>query len=134
MKKVLATPLAQFSAKLRPQIVGDDLTVTNTARIQHAIDKGLCSALLLKVNQIGTLSEAIRACQLARAAGWNVMVSNRSGETEDPYLADLAVGLGTGQIKLGAPCRSDRVAKYNQLLRISEELGKKARYALFPTG
>ncbi len=111
------------------QIVGDDLTVTNAARIQKAIDERLCDTLLLKANQVGTLTEALKAAMLARAAGWNVMVSHRSGETEDPFIADLAVALGCGQIKLGAPCRSDRTAKYNQLLRIEERLGRKARYA-----
>lgn len=113
------------------QVVGDDLTVTNTTRIQRAIDEQLCNALLLKVNQVGTLTEAIAAAKLAKTAGWNVMVSHRSGETEDPFIADLAVALGCGQIKLGAPCRSDRTAKYNQLLRIEEHLGKRARYAIF---
>ncbi len=109
------------------QVVGDDLTVTNTARIQRGIDYDACSALLLKVNQIGTLSEAIDASILAKAAGWNIMVSHRSGETESTFIADLAVGLGTGQIKSGAPCRGERTAKYNRLLRIEEALGKKAR-------
>jgi len=111
------------------QIVGDDLLVTNPTRIQTGIDKKACNALLLKVNQIGTVSESIRACLLARSAGWGVMVSHRSGETEDTFIADLVVGLRTGQIKTGAPCRSERTAKYNQLLRIEEELGDKARYA-----
>jgi len=113
------------------QVVGDDLTVSNPARIQQAIDEKLCTSLLLKVNQIGTLTEALEAAHIARAAGWNVMVSHRSGETEDPFIADLATALGCGQIKLGAPCRTDRVAKYNQLLRIEEKLGKRARYARF---
>lgn len=111
------------------QLVGDDLTVTNVKRIQLAIEKNACNCLLLKVNQIGSISEAIAACQLARGAGWDVMVSHRSGETEDSFIADLVVGLGTGQIKTGAPCRSERLAKYNQLLRIEEELGKDATYA-----
>lgn len=111
------------------QLVGDDLTVTNVTRIQLAIEKNACNCLLLKVNQIGSISEAIAACQLARGAGWDVMVSHRSGETEDSFIADLVVGLGTGQIKTGAPCRSERLAKYNQLLRIEEELGKDATYA-----
>jgi enolase len=113
------------------QIVGDDLTVSNPERIRKAVDEKLCNTLLLKVNQIGTLTEAIRAAALARDAGWNVCVSHRSGETEDPFIADLAVALGYGQIKLGAPCRSDRTAKYNQLLRIEEHLGRKAHYAHF---
>merc|ERR1711872_429764 len=111
------------------QIVGDDLLVTNPNRIQTAIDKKACNALLLKVNQIGSLSEAIDACNMAQQNGWGVMVSHRSGETEDCFIADLVVGLGTGQIKTGAPCRSERLVKYNQLLRIEEELGTNAKYA-----
>merc|ERR1711916_2127 len=110
-------------------VVGDDLLVTNVQRITTAIDKKACNALLLKVNQIGSVSESIAASNMARAAGWGVMVSHRSGETEDTFIADLAVGLGTGQIKTGAPCRSERTAKYNQLLRIEEELGENAIYA-----
>jgi len=94
-----------------------------------AIEKNACDCLLLKVNQIGSVTEAIAACTMARGAGWGVMVSHRSGETEDTFIADLVVGLGTGQIKTGAPCRSERLAKYNQLLRIEEELGDKATYA-----
>jgi len=113
----------------RLQLVGDDLTVTNTTRIQSAADQKLCNGLLLKVNQIGTLTESIAAAALATASGWNTMVSHRSGETEDAFIADLVVGLGTGQIKTGAPCRSERLAKYNQLLRIEEELGEAAVYA-----
>jgi len=111
------------------QIVGDDLLVTNPKRIKEAIARKACNALLLKVNQIGSVTEAIQACNDAQAAGWGVMVSHRSGETEDSFIADLVVGLRTGQIKTGAPCRSERLAKYNQLLRIEEELGPKARYA-----
>ncbi len=111
------------------QIVGDDLLVTNPTRIETAIANAACNALLLKVNQIGSVTEAIRACNMAHAAGWAVMVSHRSGETEDTTIADLVVGLGTGQIKTGAPCRSERLAKYNQLLRIEEELGADAHYA-----
>jgi len=111
------------------QIVGDDLLVTNPKRIQTAIDKKACNALLLKVNQIGTVTESIRAHQMAKAQGWGTMVSHRSGETEDCFIADLVVGLGTGQIKTGAPCRSERLAKYNQLLRIEEELGPGAKFA-----
>jgi enolase len=111
------------------QLVGDDLTVTNVNRIRTAIEKNACDCLLLKVNQIGTVTEAIAACTMARGAGWSVMVSHRSGETEDTFIADLVVGLGTGQIKTGAPCRSERLAKYNQLLRIEEELGDKATFA-----
>merc|ERR1719263_291375 len=111
------------------QIVGDDLTVTNVTRVQTAIDKKACNALLLKVNQIGSVSESIDAVKLCKQNGWGVMCSHRSGETEDTTIADIAVGLCCGQIKTGAPCRSDRNAKYNQLLRIEEELGAKAVYA-----
>jgi len=111
------------------QIVGDDLLVTNPTRVQKAIDEKACNALLLKVNQIGSISESIAAVNMAKAAGWGVMTSHRSGETEDTYIADLAVGLCTGQIKTGAPCRSERLAKYNQLLRIETELGAEAPYA-----
>ncbi|CAG9769841.1 unnamed protein product [Ceutorhynchus assimilis] len=111
------------------QIVGDDLTVTNPKRIQIAIEKKACNCLLLKVNQIGTVTESIRAHLLAKQNGWGTMVSHRSGETEDTFIADLVVGLATGQIKTGAPCRSERLAKYNQMLRIEEELGPKAVYA-----
>jgi len=103
------------------QIVGDDLLVTNPTRVQKAIDTKAANALLLKVNQIGTVTESIEAVKMAKAAGWGVMTSHRSGETEDTFIADLAVGLKTGQIKTGAPCRSERLAKYNQLLRIEEE-------------
>ena len=149
------------------QIVGDDLLVTNPTRVQKAIDEKACNALLLKVNQIGSISESIAAVNMAKAAGWGVMTSHRSGETEDSFIADLAVGLATGQvrtparhitrtrrylstyglltysltqhlahsplpctcqIKTGAPCRSERLAKYNQLLRIEEELGANAVY------
>merc|ERR1719437_395527 len=111
------------------QIVGDDLTVTNVERIKTAIEKKACNALLLKGNQIGTLSESIDAVKLCKQNGWGVMCSHRSGETEDTTIADLAVGLCCGQIKTGAPCRSDRNAKYNQLMRIEEELGASAVYA-----
>jgi enolase len=111
------------------QIVGDDLLVTNPTRVKKAIDLTACNALLLKVNQIGSITESIQAAKDSRAAGWGVMVSHRSGETEDSFIADLVVGLGTGEIKTGAPCRSERLAKYNQLLRIEEELGRKASYA-----
>jgi enolase len=111
------------------QIVGDDLLVTNPKRIKIAIEKKACNSLLLKVNQIGTVTESIEACRMAQEAGWGVMVSHRSGETEDSFIADLVVGLKTGQIKTGAPCRSERLCKYNQLMRIEEELGSKCRYA-----
>jgi enolase len=118
---------AKFTAKNKEQfqVVGDDLTVTNIEKIKRAIDEGSCTCLLLKVNQIGSISESIAAVTMAKEAGWGVMTSHRSGETEDTYIADLAVGLSTGQIKTGAPCRSERLAKYNQLLRIEEELGAK---------
>ena len=111
------------------QIVGDDLLVTNPKRVAAAIEGKWCNALLLKVNQIGTVTESIQAVGMAKGAGWGVMASHRSGETEDSFIADLAVGLATGQIKTGAPCRSERLAKYNQLLRIEEELGEDAVYA-----
>ena len=111
------------------QVVGDDLTVTNPSRIQKAIVHNSCNCLLLKVNQIGTLTEAFESAKLAFANDWNVMVSHRSGETEDDVIADLAVGIGANQIKSGAPCRSERLAKYNRLLRIEDCLGKKAKYA-----
>jgi len=111
------------------QVVGDDLLVTNVKRIQEAADKKACNALLLKVNQIGSVSESINAVKMSKQNGWGVMTSHRSGETEDNYIADLAVGLCTGQIKTGAPCRSERLAKLNQLLRIEEELGSAAEYA-----
>jgi len=112
--------VAKFGSKV--QIVGDDLLVTNPKRIEYCKEQKAANALLLKVNQIGTISEAITASLDSVAEGWGVMVSHRSGETEDNFIADLAVGLGSGQIKTGAPCRSERVAKYNQLLRIEEEL------------
>ena len=111
------------------QIVGDDLTVTNPEFIKKAIELKSCNALLLKVNQIGTISEAIQAAKDAFGAGWGVMVSHRSGETEDVTIADIVVGLRSGQIKTGAPARSERLAKLNQILRIEEELGSNAIYA-----
>ena len=111
------------------QIVGDDLLVTNVERVQRAIREKAANSLLCKVNQIGTLTEAIAAVNMAVRAGWTAVVSHRSGETEDTTIADLVVALNTGQIKTGAPCRSERIAKYNQLLRIEEELGDTAVYA-----
>ena len=111
------------------QIVGDDLLVTNPTRVKKAINEKTCNALLLKVNQIGSVTESIEAVRMSKHAGWGVMASHRSGETEDTFIADLSVGLATGQIKTGAPCRSERLAKYNQLLRIEEELGSEAVYA-----
>jgi len=118
-----------LTQSLKIQIVGDDLTVTNPARILQALERGACNALLLKINQIGTITESIQAAMLVKSKGWGLMVSHRSGETEDTFIADLAVGLAAGQIKTGAPCRSERLAKYNQLLRIEEELGSAAKYA-----
>lgn len=113
----------------RIQIVGDDLLVTNVARLRKAIELRAANSILIKLNQIGTLTETISAVETARQAGWTAVISHRSGETEDTTIADLAVALNVGQIKTGAPCRTDRVAKYNQLLRIEEELGESARYA-----
>lgn len=118
-----------FNAQVDIQIVADDLTVTNPERIATAIEKKSANALLLKVNQIGTLTESIKAAKDSYAADWGVMVSHRSGETEDTFIADLSVGLRSGQIKTGAPARSERLAKLNQILRIEEELGDKAIYA-----
>jgi enolase len=112
----------------RIQIVGDDLLVTNTERIERAIDADAANSVLIKLNQIGTLTETIEAIELARRAGWTAVVSHRSGETEDTTIADLVVAMGTGQIKTGAPSRSERVAKYNRLLRIEGELGDGALY------
>ncbi|MBN1818732.1 MAG: phosphopyruvate hydratase [Sedimentisphaerales bacterium] len=116
------------------QIVGDDLFVTNTKRLAKGIELGCANSILIKLNQIGTLTETIEAINMARRAGWTAVISHRSGETEDSVIADLAVAMGVGQIKTGAPCRTDRVCKYNQLLRIHEELGSAARYGgeIFP--
>uniref|UniRef100_A0A3Q2HBA6 phosphopyruvate hydratase n=1 Tax=Equus caballus TaxID=9796 RepID=A0A3Q2HBA6_HORSE len=119
----------KFTASAGIQVVGDDLTVTNPKRIAKAVGEKSCNCLLLKVNQIGSVTESLQACKLAQSNGWGVMVSHRSGETEDTFIADLVVGLCTGQIKTGAPCRSERLAKYNQILRIEEELGSKAKFA-----
>ena len=112
----------------RVQLVGDDIFVTNPERLRQGIDRGVANSILVKVNQIGTLTETIAAVRLAQTNGYTAVMSHRSGETEDSTIADLAVALGTGQIKTGAPARSDRVAKYNQLLRIEEQLGAKAQY------
>jgi enolase len=112
----------------RTQLVGDDLFVTNVERLRRGIDAGVANAILVKVNQIGTLTETLEAIELARAHGYAAVMSHRSGETEDTTIADLAVATGVGQIKTGAPSRSDRVAKYNQLLRIEEDLGEAAAY------
>ena len=121
---------ANLTAKVNKtiQIVCDDLTVTNIRLLEKAVEEKAGNALLLKVNQIGTLTEALEAAKMSMKAGWTVMVSHRSGETEDPFIADLATGLGCGQIKLGAPARSDRTAKYNQLLRIEDDLADSAIY------
>jgi enolase 1/2/3 len=113
----------------RVQIVGDDLFVTNTTRLQRGINEGSANSILIKLNQIGTLSETLEAVKMAHQAGWTAVISHRSGETEDTTIADLVVATGAGQAKFGAPCRSERVAKYNRLLRIEEKLGAKARYA-----
>jgi len=111
------------------QLVGDDLFVTNTTRIQEGISRGASNSVLIKPNQIGTLTETIRAIEMARRVGWTTVMSHRSGETEDSIIADLSVALGTGQIKTGAPTRGERTAKYNRLLRIEHDLGADARYA-----
>jgi enolase len=111
------------------QIVGDDLLVTNPERVRKAIKDNAANALLVKVNQIGSLTETIEAVEACHRAGWRAVTSHRSGETEDSTIADIAVALNTGQIKTGAPARSDRVAKYNQLIRIEAELGDSAKYA-----
>jgi len=115
------------------QIIGDDLFVTNISRLKNGIGLKACNSLLLKVNQIGTLTESLEAAELAFRNNYSVLVSHRSGETEDTFIADLSVALNSGQIKTGAPCRSDRTAKYNQLLRIEEELAEKARYTGGPS-
>ena len=121
--------LLQKAVGDKVQLVGDDLLVTNPERVQHAIDIGACNSLLCKVNQIGTLTEAMAASRMSQIHNWTVVVSHRSGETEDATIADLVVALNAGQIKTGAPARSDRIAKYNQLLRIEEDLGSAASYA-----
>ena len=112
----------------RLQLVGDDLFVTNVERLRRGIERGVGNSILVKVNQIGTLTETLEAIELARSNGYTAVMSHRSGETEDTTIADLAVATGTGQIKTGAPSRTDRVAKYNQLLRIEEALGDRAEY------
>jgi enolase len=113
----------------RCQLVGDDLFVTNVARLSEGIAKGVANSILIKVNQIGTLTETLAAVEMAQRAGYTVVMSHRSGETEDATIADLAVATNCGQIKTGSLARSDRLAKYNQLIRIEEELGPQARYA-----
>jgi len=111
------------------QLVGDDLFVTNVERLGRGIKEGIGNSILIKLNQIGSVTETISAIKMAQAAGYTAVSSHRSGETGDTFISDLAVALNTGQIKTGAPCRSDRVEKYNQLLRIEEELGSRAVYA-----
>ena len=113
------------------QLVGDDLFVTNTERLAKGIELKSANSILIKLNQIGTLTETFEAINMAKRAGWTAVISHRSGETEDSTIADLAVASGVGQIKTGSACRTDRICKYNQLLRIEEELGKAARYAGF---
>lgn len=113
----------------RIQVMGDDITVTNPAFIREAIARKAMNAVLIKPNQIGTVTETLAAVALCREAGWAVMVSHRSGKTNDDFIADFAVGLGAGQIKAGAPCRGERLAKYNRLLAIERELGSAARFA-----
>jgi len=110
------------------QLVGDDLFVTNTQRLSRGINEGIANAILIKLNQIGSVTETIDAIELARKAGYNSIISHRSGETEDTFIADLAVATAAGQIKTGSASRTDRIAKYNQLLRIEEELGSAARF------
>ena len=111
------------------QLVGDDIFVTNPAILRRGIDAGVANSILIKLNQIGTVTETLETIALARDSGYRSVISHRSGETEDTTIADLAVATGVGQIKTGAPARSERVAKYNQLLRIEEELGERARFA-----
>ena len=113
----------------RVELVGDDIFVTNVERIRRGIAENAANAVLIKLNQIGSLTETIAAIQMAHKAGWGAMVSHRSGETVDSFIADLTVALGTGHLKTGAPCRSERVEKYNQLMRIEEDLGAAAIYA-----
>ncbi len=113
----------------RIQLVGDDLYVTNTKILKEGIDKGIANSILIKVNQIGTLTETLEAIEMAKRAGYTAVISHRSGETEDTTIADLAVATNAGQIKTGSLCRTDRVAKYNQLLRIEDELGDVAVFA-----
>jgi enolase len=130
--KMLTEALGQ-----RIQLVGDDIFVTNKARLQQGIQQGVANSILVKVNQIGTLTETLETIRLAKDSGYTTIISHRSGETEDTTIADLAVATGAGQIKAGAPSRGERTAKYNQLLRIEEELGKRAVFAgrdAFPAG
>jgi enolase len=126
--KALTTSIGSKSSKKKIQLVGDDLFVTNTERLSRGINEGIANAILIKLNQIGTVTETIQAIELARKSGYKSVISHRSGESEDTFIADLAVGTGAGQIKTGSASRTDRIAKYNQLLRIEEELGSAARF------
>jgi len=126
--KLLTESIGSKSSKKKIQLVGDDLFVTNTARLSRGIKEGIANAILIKLNQIGSVTETIDAIELARKSGYHSIISHRSGETEDTFIADLAVATGAGQIKTGSASRTDRVAKYNQLLRIEEELGSAARF------
>jgi enolase len=126
--KTLTQSVGSKSSKKKIQLVGDDLFVTNTERLARGINDGIANAILIKLNQIGSVTETIDAIELARKAGYNSIISHRSGETEDTFIADLAVATAAGQIKTGSASRTDRIAKYNQLLRIEEELGANARF------
>ena len=126
--KSLTQSIGSKSSKKKIQLVGDDLFVTNTERLARGIQEGIANAILIKLNQIGSVTETIDAIELARKSGYHSIISHRSGETEDTFIADLAVATGAGQIKTGSASRTDRVAKYNQLLRIEEELGSAARF------
>ena len=126
--KALTQSVGEKTSKKKIQLVGDDLFVTNTERLSRGINEGIANAILIKLNQIGTVTETIQAIELARKAGYNSIISHRSGETEDTFIADLAVATAAGQIKTGSASRTDRIAKYNQLLRIEEELGSAARF------
>src|SRR5262249_15106523 len=124
----LTESVGTTGAEKRIQLVGDDLFVTNTQRLARGIKEGIANAILIKLNQIGSVTETIDAIELARKSGYKSIISHRSGETEDTFIADLAVGTAAGQIKTGSASRTDRIAKYNQLLRIEEELGGSARF------
>jgi enolase len=126
--KALTNSVGNKSSKKKIQLVGDDLFVTNTVRLERGIKEGIANAILIKLNQIGSVTETIDAIEMARKAGYHSIISHRSGETEDTFIADLAVATAAGQIKTGSASRTDRVAKYNQLLRIEEELGSAARF------
>ena len=126
--KALTNSVGEKTSKKKIQLVGDDLFVTNTERLSRGINEGIANAILIKLNQIGSVTETIDAIELARKAGYNSIISHRSGETEDTFIADLAVATAAGQIKTGSASRTDRIAKYNQLLRIEEELGPAARF------